>query len=54
MAEATFTLPRDQFLALALAGQPAAGMQIVGDAGALARLLGWLTPPKPNFPIVTR
>ncbi len=54
MAEATFTLPRAQFLALALAGQPPAGMQIVGDTGALARLLGWLTPPKPNFPIVTR
>ena len=54
MAEATFTLPRAQFLALALAGQPAAGMQIVGDTGALARLLGWLTPPTPNFPIVTR
>ena len=54
MAEATFTLPRAQFLALALAGQPPAGMQIVGDTGALARLLGWLTPPTPNFPIVTR
>ena len=53
-ADGTFTLPRAQFLALALGGVPADSMQITGDAGALARLLGWLTPPTPNFPIVTR
>ncbi len=52
-ADGTFTLPRAQFLALALGGAPAAGMQMTGDPQALSRLLSWLTPPKPDFAIVT-
>ncbi|WP_293903802.1 alkyl sulfatase dimerization domain-containing protein [Phenylobacterium sp.] len=52
--DATLTLPRSAFLAAALTGTPAAGAQVTGDPQALARLLSWLTPPRPNFPIVTR
>lgn len=52
-ADGVFTMPRLQFLAVALAGQPATGLVAEGDAGALARMLGWLTAPKPNFAIVT-
>ena len=52
-ADGVFTMPRSQFLAVAMAGQPATGLATEGDAGALARLLGWLTPPKPDFAIVT-
>lgn len=52
-AEAVFVLPRAQFLAAALAGaRPPAASE--GEAGALVRLLGFLTPPRPDFPIVTR
>lgn len=50
-AEATVTAPRAQFLAVAFAG---ARLQLPGDAAALQRLLGFLTPPRPDFPIVTR
>jgi alkyl sulfatase BDS1-like metallo-beta-lactamase superfamily hydrolase len=53
-ADGTFTLPRSQFLAMALAGADASTVKGEGDAAALARLLGWLTPPRPGFPIVTR
>ncbi len=52
-ADGVFTMPRSQFLAVAMAGQPATGVASEGDAGALARLMGWMTPPKPEFPIVT-
>ncbi|MFZ5685054.1 MAG: alkyl/aryl-sulfatase [Pseudomonadota bacterium] len=50
-AEAVVTAPRAQFLAVAFAG---ARLQLPGDAAALQRLLGFLTPPRPDFPIVTR
>jgi alkyl sulfatase BDS1-like metallo-beta-lactamase superfamily hydrolase len=53
-ADGTFTLPRSQFLAMALAGADASKVTGDGDAAALARLLGWLTPPRPGFSIVTR
>jgi len=53
-ADATFTLPRSQFLTGALSGADLSGTATAGDEGALARLLGWLTPPKAGFPIVTR
>ncbi|MGA0607641.1 alkyl/aryl-sulfatase [Phenylobacterium sp. VNQ135] len=48
-ADGAVTLPRAQFLAAALAGAPA-------PAGAepLGRLLGWLSAPRADFPIVTR
>lgn len=52
-ADGVFTMPRAQFLAMALAGQRPAGVTAEGDAGALARLLGWLTAPTPGFGIVT-
>ena len=53
-ADATFTLPRPQFLTGALAGADLSAMRTDGDAAALGRLLGWLSAPRPNFPIVTR
>jgi len=53
-ADGTFTLPRSQFLAVALGGADASAVKGEGDAGALVRLLSWMTPPKPGFPIVTR
>lgn len=52
-ADGVFTMPRSQFLAVAMAGQPATGVASEGDGAALGRLLGWLTPPKPDFAIVT-
>ena len=52
-ADGVFTMPRSQFLAVAMAGQPATGVASEGDAGALARLMGWMTAPKPEFAIVT-
>ena len=52
-ADGVFTMPRSQFLAVAMAGQPAAGLATKGDATALARMLGWMTAPKPDFAIVT-
>ena len=52
--DATFTLPRAQFLAGALAGADLSAAATDGDKTALNRLLGWLTAPKPDFPIVTR
>ena len=52
-ADGVFTMPRSQFLAVAMAGQPAAGLATEGDATALARMLGWMTAPKPDFAIVT-
>ncbi|MFN9847964.1 MAG: alkyl/aryl-sulfatase [Alphaproteobacteria bacterium] len=52
-ADGVFTMPRAQFLAVALAGQPTSGVASEGDAGALSRMLGWLTAPTPNFAIVT-
>ena len=53
-ADATFTLPRPQFLTGALAGADLSATRTDGDAAALGRLLGWLSAPRPNFPIVTR
>ena len=53
-ADGTFVMPRAQFLMLALAGGDASKVKGEGDAGALARLLGWLSPPRAAFPIVTR
>ena len=53
-ADGAFTLPRAQFLTGALAGADLSAARTNGDATALGRLLGWLSPPRPNFPIVTR
>jgi alkyl sulfatase BDS1-like metallo-beta-lactamase superfamily hydrolase len=53
-ADATYTMPRAQFLTGALAGADLSPARTDGDAAALGRLLGWLSPPRPNFPIVTR
>jgi len=53
-ADGAFTLPRSQFLTGALAGADLSGTATAGDRAALARLLGWLTPPRAGFPIVTR
>ncbi len=53
-ADGVFTLPRSQFLAGALAGADLSGTVTEGDRTALGRLLSWLTPPRPDFPIVTR
>ena len=42
---------------VALMGGPEkvlAAAQAAFDKGALSRLLGWLTPPRAGFPIVTR
>ena len=50
----TFTMPRAQFLTGALAGADLSGTATAGDKAALNRLLGWLSAPRPNFPIVTR
>ena len=53
-ADAVYTLPRSQFLVGALGGGDLSYAKVTGDRAALARLLGWLTPPTPGFPIVTR
>jgi alkyl sulfatase BDS1-like metallo-beta-lactamase superfamily hydrolase len=53
-ADAVYTLPRAQFLMGALAGADLSGSATAGDRTALARLLGWLSPPRSDFPIVTR
>lgn len=52
--DAVLTMPRAQFLSGALAGADLSGRTTSGDRTALARLLSWLTPPRPGFPIVTR
>jgi alkyl sulfatase BDS1-like metallo-beta-lactamase superfamily hydrolase len=52
--DAVLTMPRAQFLSGALAGADLSGTTTSGDRTALGRLLSWLTPPKPGFPIVTR
>lgn len=52
-AQASVTLPRAEFLALS-SGSTAAASHVQGDVAALRTLFGWLTPPKPDFPIVTR
>ena len=53
-ADATYTMPRAQFLAGALAGADQSGAATAGDKAALNRLLSFLSPPRVNFPIVTR
>jgi alkyl sulfatase BDS1-like metallo-beta-lactamase superfamily hydrolase len=53
-ADATYTLPRSQFLTGALAGADLSGSAAAGDRTALNRLLSYLTAPRANFPIVTR
>ncbi|HVI32769.1 alkyl/aryl-sulfatase [Phenylobacterium sp.] len=52
-AKLAVTLPRAAFLALSqgTAPPPAA---VQGDVDALRRLFGWLTPPRPDFPILWR
>ena len=52
-ADASFTLSRAQFLQVALAGGQPGAVTASGDAGALAHLLSWMTPPRPGFAIVT-
>jgi alkyl sulfatase BDS1-like metallo-beta-lactamase superfamily hydrolase len=54
VADATYTLPRSEFLVGALGGGDLSKASATGDASALPRLLSWLTAPKPGFPIVTR
>ncbi|WP_337186500.1 alkyl sulfatase dimerization domain-containing protein [Phenylobacterium sp.] len=54
VADAAYTLPRAQFLTGALAGADLSKTATSGDPAALGRLLSWLTPPRPGFPIVTR
>jgi len=53
-ADATYTMPRSQFLGGALAGADLSGQATAGDKTALARLLGMLSAPRAGFPIVTR
>lgn len=53
-ADATYSLPRSQFLAGALAGADLSAAATRGDRAALGRLLGFLSPPRQGFPIVTR
>ncbi|MBL8774051.1 MAG: MBL fold metallo-hydrolase [Phenylobacterium sp.] len=53
-ADAAYALPRSQFLAGALAGADLSATATGGDRAALGRLLGWLSAPRPAFPIVTR
>jgi hypothetical protein len=47
-------MPRTEFLTGALAGADLSGAAIEGDKAALTKLLGWLSAPRPGFPIVTR
>lgn len=51
--DAAVTLPRAAFLAMSQGTAPPAGA-VQGDAEALRRLFGWLTPPGPDFPILWR
>ena len=59
-SDATLTLARPLLLGSLLAGQAlgpkiASGeVKISGDTTALARLVSWFTPPRPDFPVVTR
>lgn len=53
-ADATYVLPRAQFLTGALAGADLSGAATEGDKAALGRLLSWLSAPRAGFPIVTR
>lgn len=59
-ADATLTLNRPVLLGALIGGQPlgpriAKGeVGLAGDTKALARLMSWFDPPKPDFPIVTR
>ncbi|MDR3507005.1 MAG: alkyl sulfatase dimerization domain-containing protein [Caulobacteraceae bacterium] len=58
--DATFTVNRADFLASIFTGVPLAAKvasgaaKIDGDPAALVRLMSWMDPPHPNFPIVTR
>ncbi len=52
--DGTFTLPRPAFLAGVLQGGAIQPTSAAGDTQALARLAGFLSAPKPDFPIVTR
>jgi alkyl sulfatase BDS1-like metallo-beta-lactamase superfamily hydrolase len=53
-ADATYVLPRSQFLSGALQGADLSASATEGDKAALGRLLSWLSAPRPSFPIVTR
>jgi len=53
-ADATYTMPRSQFLGGALAGADLSGQATAGDKTALGRLLGMLSAPRAGFPIVSR
>jgi alkyl sulfatase BDS1-like metallo-beta-lactamase superfamily hydrolase len=58
--DATLTVSRADFLGSIFGGQPlppkvAAGLaKMEGDASALLKMAGWMDPPNPVFPIVTR
>ncbi len=58
--DATLTLTRADFLGSIFGGQPlppkvaSGAAKVEGDAGALLKLAGWMDPPNPAFPIVTR
>ncbi|WP_334162055.1 alkyl/aryl-sulfatase [Phenylobacterium sp.] len=51
-AKLAVSLPRAAFLAMSQGAPPPEGIQ--GDVAALRRLIGWFTPPKPDFPILWR
>ncbi|MFC1413031.1 alkyl/aryl-sulfatase [Streptacidiphilus sp. N1-12] len=51
-ADLSLTLTKPQLLAL-LAGQGLDGVTVEGDASVLAKLVGFLDSPEPNFAIVT-
>jgi alkyl sulfatase BDS1-like metallo-beta-lactamase superfamily hydrolase len=51
-ADATLTLTKPQLLML-LAGKGLDGVQVEGDATVLAKLVGLVDAPDPQFPIVT-
>jgi alkyl sulfatase BDS1-like metallo-beta-lactamase superfamily hydrolase len=61
-ADATVTLARQDFLLMSFMGGELAakrlaaggGIKVEGDANALARLVGWLDPLTPTFPILWR
>jgi alkyl sulfatase BDS1-like metallo-beta-lactamase superfamily hydrolase len=61
-ADATITLARQDFLLMSFMGGDLAakrlaaggGIKVEGDASALPRLVSWLDPLSPTFPILTR
>jgi len=51
-ADATVTLTKPQLLGM-LGGAGVNGVAVKGDAAVIERLMGYVTTPDPNFPIVT-